>query len=95
MAININLNEKVAVITGASSGMGKAIALGMAAAGAKIVLASNDLARLKNVYNEIINEGHDCIYVEADVSNFQAVKRIFSETIARFQGLTYLSMLPA
>ncbi len=61
------LNGKVALITGASRGIGRAIALGLAEAGADIVLASRNLPDLEAVAHEISQRGRKALAVPANV----------------------------
>jgi NAD(P)-dependent dehydrogenase (short-subunit alcohol dehydrogenase family) len=63
------LDKKVAIITGASSGIGKSAALLFSQHGAKIVLADIDEAGGNKVKDEIINAGGEAIFVKADTSN--------------------------
>ncbi|GGB82602.1 hypothetical protein GCM10007424_23290 [Flavobacterium suaedae] len=62
-----NLKEKVVAITGASSGIGKAIATKLAAAGAKVVLAARREERLVEIVSTITEKNGEAIYVVADV----------------------------
>jgi 3-oxoacyl-[acyl-carrier protein] reductase len=75
------LTDKVAIITGASRGIGKATAIALASEGAKIVVnyASNSQAA-DNVVKEIIEAGGDAIAIGADVSQQEAVEAMFKET---------------
>jgi NAD(P)-dependent dehydrogenase (short-subunit alcohol dehydrogenase family) len=61
------LDGKVAIVTGASRGIGKATALGLAEAGANIVVVSRDLASLEVVAQEIRNMGREALAVSAHV----------------------------
>ncbi len=74
-----SLSGKVAVITGASKGLGKAMALALSAAGAKIALVSRDKAKLDEVAQEIrAAGGHASVYI-ADVTVEADVARLGSE----------------
>ena len=74
-----SLSGKVAVITGASKGLGKAMALALAAAGAKIELVSRDKAKLDEVVQEIHSAGgHADVHI-ADVTSEADVTRLGSE----------------
>jgi NAD(P)-dependent dehydrogenase (short-subunit alcohol dehydrogenase family) len=74
-----SLSGKVAVITGASKGLGKAMALALSAAGARIALVSRDKAKLDEVAQEIHSAGgHASVYI-ADVTNEADVARLGSE----------------
>ncbi|NCO75650.1 MAG: 3-oxoacyl-[acyl-carrier-protein] reductase [Cyanobacteria bacterium] len=75
------LTDKVAIITGASRGIGKTTAIALASEGAKIVVnyASNSQAA-DNVVKEIIEAGGDAMAIGADVSQQEAVEAMFKET---------------
>jgi NAD(P)-dependent dehydrogenase (short-subunit alcohol dehydrogenase family) len=74
-----SLNGKVAVITGASKGLGKAMALALAAAGTKIALVSRDKAKLDEVAAEIQSAGGEAAVYIADVTSEADVARLGSE----------------
>ena len=65
---NWSLNEKVAIVTGASRGLGHAIALAYANAGAGVVLASRDEERLKEVSDEISQMGRKALHKRTDIT---------------------------
>jgi NAD(P)-dependent dehydrogenase (short-subunit alcohol dehydrogenase family) len=73
------LSGKVAIITGASKGLGKAMALSLAAAGAKIALVSRDREKLDAVAHEIHSAGGEAAVYLADVTNEADVARIGEE----------------
>lgn len=64
-----NLKGKVVAVTGASVGIGKAIAIKLAENGVKVVLGARNIEQLENVVDEIKNNGGDAIFVKIDVSN--------------------------
>jgi NAD(P)-dependent dehydrogenase (short-subunit alcohol dehydrogenase family) len=74
-----SLSGKVAVITGASKGLGKAMALALSAAGAKIALVSRDKAKLDEVAQEIHAAGGRASVYIADVTSEADVARLGSE----------------
>ena len=76
-----NLDGKVAVITGAASGIGRALADRVARAGMKIVLADVDELKLRNVHAEMSENGADVLPVTADVSLAESM-----EELARLTG---------
>ncbi len=73
------LTGKVAVITGASKGLGKAMAISLAAAGAKIALVSRDRAKLDEVAKEIQAAGGQAQVHTADVTSEADVARLGAE----------------
>ena len=81
------LSGKTALITGASRGLGKAMALALAGAGAKLALVSRDAARLKAVAEEA---GEGARVFAADVSREEDVARLESEVVAAFGGVQIL-----
>jgi NAD(P)-dependent dehydrogenase (short-subunit alcohol dehydrogenase family) len=78
-----DLTGKVALITGASKGLGKAMALALSRAGASIALVSRDEAKLAEVQAEIAVHGASEIFV-ADVRQEPQVIRLEKEVAARF-----------
>ena len=74
MGRSINLEGKVALITGASSGLGKRFAQVLSQAGAKVVLASRRTERLKELRAEIEASGGAAHVVSLDVTDYQSVK---------------------
>lgn len=76
------LNGKVAVITGASKGLGKAMAVALAREGARIALISRNREQLEAVANEIRGEGGAADVFTADVTIESDVRRVEAEVIA-------------
>lgn len=75
------LNGKIAVITGASSGIGKAIAFRYASEGAKIVISSRNLEKCEVIANEIRGKNQEAISVACDIRKEEDVKYLFDKTI--------------
>ena len=85
-----DLTGKVAIITGASKGLGKAMALGMAGAGADIVLVSRTLQDLERVAEEIKARGRKAIPAPADVSESSDIEHVVKETVEKFEKIDIL-----
>ena len=74
MAYSIDLSGRVALVTGASSGLGAQFARTLARAGAGVVLASRRLEKLKELRARIQGEGGDAHVVELDVTDLDSIK---------------------
>ena len=87
----MRFEEKVAVVTGASRGIGAEIAKTLAKEGAKVVVNySGSEAKAQEVVAEIEALGSEAIAVRADVSNSEDVKAMMDETIAKFGKIDFL-----
>ena len=78
------LEGKVAIITGASRGLGKAMALALGAAGARLVLVSRNLEHLNEVAREITSRGGEAHAFQADVSVEEQVLGLERDVVAQF-----------
>ncbi|MFI4938862.1 MAG: SDR family oxidoreductase [Burkholderiales bacterium] len=74
MGIEVNFEGKIALITGASSGLGERFAKVLAQAGAQVVLASRRIDRLKELRAEIESDGGAAHFVELDVADYASIK---------------------
>lgn len=74
----------MAVVTGASSGIGEACALAFAAKGARVVLAARRTDRLSALVGRIESAGGDALAVATDVTDEAAVNSLFAQAIERF-----------
>ena len=84
----MRLTGKVALVTGASRGIGKAIALAFAREGADIVInCSTSVKTAKEVTKEIINLGRRSMVIQADVTDKSAVDEMIEKTVAEFGGI--------
>ena len=81
----VQLNGKVAIVTGGAKGIGKAITVALAQEGAKVVINYNSSKEAtENLVNELGKEGHDVYAVQADVSKVEDANRLVEETVNRF-----------
>jgi len=74
MSYNIDLSGRVALVTGASSGLGAQFARTLARAGAGVVLAARRMERLKTLRAEIESQGGDAHVVELDVTDVDSIR---------------------
>lgn len=80
----IHLEDKVAIVTGASRGIGAEIARTFARAGAKVVLASRKMEGLEAVANEIADAGGDAHPIAAHMGKEDAVRGLVEDAIAKY-----------
>ena len=87
----MSLNGKVALVTGASSGIGKVTAVELARQGAAVVVNYiGDAASADAVVNEIKQNGGEAIAIEADVSNSDQVQTMIQQTVERLGKIDVL-----
>jgi NAD(P)-dependent dehydrogenase (short-subunit alcohol dehydrogenase family) len=85
-----NLSGKTAVITGASKGLGKAMALALGSAGANIALVSRDLDQLNEARRAVQSGGCEAVVFPADISEEEQVRNLERDVIAAFGGVHIL-----
>ena len=82
--------NKTIIITGASSGIGKELALRLAGKKVKLVLAARNKTRLEEVAKQCINKGSSAVYIAADVAEKAQCKNIVDEAVKAFGGIDIL-----
>jgi dehydrogenase/reductase SDR family protein 4 len=88
--INFNSAGKTAVITGASKGIGEAIARALGQAGAKVVVSSRKPEAVEAIAAELRSEGIDAVAIAANTGNADDLQRLAQDSIAHFGGVDIL-----
>jgi NAD(P)-dependent dehydrogenase (short-subunit alcohol dehydrogenase family) len=90
MAGECNLGGRIAIVTGAARGIGRAISLAFAGAGADVALVDIDSGRLEQTAAEIEGLGRQALAVTADVSQEAEVGNAVQQTVSRFGRIDIL-----
>lgn len=85
-----SLNNRVAVVTGGSRGIGKAIALGLSAAGAKVAIAARNLELLNEVAGEIRNNGGEVFSVKCDLKEDSDLTGLIKVVVGKYGRIDIL-----
>lgn len=88
--MNNLFRDKVVIITGASSGIGEAIAWEFAKNGSKVVLAARSEENLSMVTSKIRELGYEAFYVKTDVSKEEDCRNLISKTVERYGKINIL-----
>src|SRR6266851_227828 len=88
--MNLGLNGKVVLVTGASKGIGKAIAEGFAAEGSKVALNARASRDLDEAVASLQRKGAEVLAAPADVTNLQAVQEMVERIASRFGTIDVL-----
>lgn len=86
----MRLKEKVAIVTGGGTGIGKGISRSLAEAGAKVVIAQPTLEKAERAAAELQAEGHEVLPFSVDISSREMVRNLVSETIEKFGQIDIL-----
>ena len=86
----MKLKDRVAIITGGGTGIGKAISFAFAREGAKIVVAARNLSRLEEVVKDIKAKGGKAKAIQTDISDHEQIKRMVAQTIDEFGQIDIL-----
>jgi NAD(P)-dependent dehydrogenase (short-subunit alcohol dehydrogenase family) len=90
MARNYDLSGKVAIVTGGGRGIGRAIALGLAECGAKLVLAARTKEELEKVVSEIQGNGGEAVPVVTDLMVSEQINALVEATMKSFDRVDIL-----
>jgi NAD(P)-dependent dehydrogenase (short-subunit alcohol dehydrogenase family) len=82
--MNISFENKVALVTGAASGLGLATAKAFAEAGAAVALADWNEKEVKAAAKELADKGHKTLAIRCDVSDDAQVEAMVKQTVATF-----------
>jgi len=85
-----DLTGKVAIVTGASKGLGKAISIGLAKAGANIVAISRDLPAVTQTANDVKELGKEALPLKVDVTQKEDLEKMIEQTIKKFSKIDIL-----
>ena len=86
-----SLDSKVAIVTGSSQGIGRAIAIELASLGLKVVVNyANSKAAAEEVVKDIIRNGGEAIAVQANIANLEDVKKLIDNTLNKFGRIDIL-----
>jgi 3-oxoacyl-[acyl-carrier protein] reductase len=85
-----SLKDKVALVTGASQGIGRATALALVEAGAKVAIAARNTEKLMSLAEEILAAGGEALPVPMDVADAAQVKTGFQQLLAKLGKLDIL-----
>lgn len=84
------LNGKVAIITGSSKGIGKAVAITLGKKGVNIVVNGRNLEKLNNTRDELANMGLSVIAVQGDVSKYADCQKLVATAMQEFKQIDIL-----
>jgi NAD(P)-dependent dehydrogenase (short-subunit alcohol dehydrogenase family) len=85
--MNISFENKVALVTGAASGLGLATAKAFAESGASVVLADTNEKAVRSAAEELSAQGHKTLAIKCDVADDAQVEAMVERTVAAFGGL--------
>src|SRR3989344_6332240 len=86
----MNLKDKVILVTGASGGIGEAIAHEFARKGAKLILHARNESSIKELEKEICNEKGECMTVSADFRKLTDISQMFAKIRKKYSSLDLL-----
>ena len=83
----MEVKDKIVIITGAGSGIGKATAIHFAKNGATVVVSDINLEKAQKVSNELVTNGGKSLPIKANVAKFEEVENLINTTVAKFGRL--------
>jgi len=88
--MNLSLENKVALVTGASRGIGKSIARAMAESGADLIIASRKIADLETAASDIRQTGRKCLPVATHIGRLEEIKNLVERAMKEFGRIDIL-----
>jgi 3-oxoacyl-[acyl-carrier protein] reductase len=85
-----NLDGKVAIVTGAGRGIGKAVSVSLAKAGCRVVLAARTREQIEAVQKEILSKGGDALAIPTDLTADEDIQRLVEESQAKWGAVDIL-----
>ncbi len=82
--VDFSLTDRVAIVTGAGRGLGRSISIGLAEAGADLVLVSRTAQELESTAAEVAGRGRRAVPVTADVTSIPDIDRVVARTLEEF-----------
>jgi len=86
----VRLKDKVAIVTGGGTGIGKGISRSLAEAGARVVIVQSTIEKAETAAEELRSEGHEILPFCADISSRKMVQKLVDETIEKFGQIDIL-----
>ena len=88
--MNLKIKNKVAIVTGASTGIGFAIAQQLAISGAKVLLVSRNIKKLKKAVKKIREDNGEVDFISCDVSKASTVKKVIKKCLKKWNKINIL-----
>jgi len=86
----MKLKDKVALISGATSGMGQGIARLFAKEGAAVILSGRNIERGDQISNQINRDGGESVFIPADISKVDEVEKLIRKAVERYSKINIL-----
>ena len=88
--MELNIKNKVSIITGGSSGIGRVTALALAEEGSKVVIADVNLEQAKKIVEEISASGQEAVAIEVDVTSKVEVQEMVNQVMEKYKKVDIL-----